>query len=172
MIRTAAAFDIGTQWPLRSAATGTAPNFAKLGAAQAVDPGVLSGWGVRPGDTQYTVTLQQEIRPRLSGEVSFTHRSFTGFFVTDDLNRRTGGVASYYESYTLTAPTDSRLADGGAYPVTVFVPLTNAAPSTILMREKDLGEERSSVWDGFELALNSRLRNGLIAQIGTTRVAA
>jgi hypothetical protein len=88
--------------------------------------------------------------------------------VTDDLNRRTGGVASYYESYTLTAPTDSRLADGGAYPVTVFVPLTNAAPSTILMREKDLGEERSSVWDGFELALNSRLRNGLIAQIGTT----
>ena len=150
------------------AATGTAPNFGKLGAATAVDPAVLSGWGVRPGDTQYTVTLQQEIRPRLSGEVSFTHRSFTGFFVTDDLNRRTGGVASYYESYTLTAPNDSRLADGGGYPVTVFVPLTNAAPSTILMREKDLGEERSSVWDGFELALNSRLRNGLIAQIGTT----
>ncbi len=125
-----------------AAATGTAPNFGKLGAATAVDPAVLSGWGVRPGDTQYTVTLQQEIRPRLSGEVSFTHRSFTGFFVTDDLNRRAGGVASYYESYTLTAPSDSRLADGGAYPVTVFVPLTNAAPSTILMREKDLGEER------------------------------
>jgi Carboxypeptidase regulatory-like domain len=153
---------------LCAAATGTAPNFGKLGAATVVDPAVLSGWGVRPGDTQYTVTLQQEIRPRLSGEVSFTHRSFTGFFVTDDLNRRAGGVASYYESYTLTAPSDSRLADGGAYPVTVFVPLTNAAPSTILMREKDLGEERSSVWDGFELALNSRLRNGLIAQVGTT----
>ena len=41
-------------------------------------------------------------------------------------------------------------------------------PSTILMREEDIGEARSSVWDGFELALNSRLRNGLVAQVGTT----
>ena len=77
-------------------------------------------------------------------DVSFTHRSWHGFFVTDDLNRRTGGVASHYESDTLTAPSDPRLADGGGYPVTVFVPLTNAAPSTILMRE-DIGEPRMSV---------------------------
>jgi hypothetical protein len=150
------------------AATGTAPNFGKLGAAQQVDPAVLSGWGVRPGDTQYTGTLQQEIMPRLSAEVSYTHRSFHGFFVTDDLNRRAGGVASYYESYTLTAPSDARLAGGGNYPVTVFTPLTNAAPSTILMRESDIGEARTSVWDGFELALNSRLRSGLVASVGTT----
>ena len=129
---------------------------------------MLSGWGVRPGDTQYTVTLQQELMPRLSADFSFTHRSWHGFFVTDDLNRRAGGVASHYESYTLTAPSDQRLAGGGGYPVTVFVPLTNAAPSTILMREEDIGEARSSVWDGFELALNSRLRNGLVAQVGTT----
>jgi hypothetical protein len=151
-----------------AAATGTAPNFGRLGAATQVDPDVLSGWGVRPGDTQYTVTLQQELMPRLSADVSFTHRSFHGFFVTDDLSRRAGGVASYYESYTLTAPTDSRLADGGGYPVTVFVPRSNAAPTTFLTREENIGEPRTSVWDGFELTLNSRLRNGLVAQVGTT----
>ncbi len=82
---------------------------ARLGAATQVNPGVLSGWGVRPGDYQYTVTLQQELMPRVSADVSYTHRSFHGFFVTDDLNRRAGGVASYYETYTLTAPQDSRL---------------------------------------------------------------
>ena len=154
-----------------AAAIGTAPNFGKLGSAQAVDPDVLSGWGVRPGDTQYTVSLQQELVPRLSADVSFTHRSFHGFFVTDVLNRRDGGVASYYESYTLTAPQDSRLADGGGYPVTVFVPTpaaNAAAPQLILTRESNIGAERSSVWDGFELGLNSRLRNGLVAQVGTT----
>lgn len=36
------------------------------------------------------------------------------------------------------------------------------------MRESDLGEERLSVWDGFDITVNSRLRNGLTAQVGTT----
>ena len=109
-----------------AAATGTAPNFGRLGAATEVDPSVLSGWGVRPGDRQYTVTLQQELLPRVSADVSFTHRTFHGFFVTDDVNRQQGGVASYYETYTLTAPRDPRLAGGGGYPITVYVPTAAA----------------------------------------------
>ena len=48
--------------------------------------------------------------PRVSADFSYTHRSFHGFFVTDDLTRRAGSVASFYETYTLTAPEDSRLA--------------------------------------------------------------
>jgi len=153
-----------------AAATGTAPNFGRLGAATIVDPGVLSGWGVRPGDDQYTFTMQQEVAPRMSAEFSFTHRSFHGFFVTDDLTRR-GNINSYYETYTLTAPQDSRLAGGGGYPVTVFVPTqaaNNVAPQRTLIRERDLGAERQSVWDGFDVTMNARFRNGLTAQIGTT----
>jgi hypothetical protein len=151
-----------------AAATGTAPNFGRLGAATEVDPGVLSGWGVRPGDHQYTVTLQHELRPRVSADVSFTHRSFHGFFVTDDLTRR-GNVNSYYETYTLTAPQDPRLAGGGGYPITVYVPTAAAnavAPRLFMTRESDFGPERESVWDGFGFNLNARLRNGLTTQIG------
>jgi Carboxypeptidase regulatory-like domain len=151
-----------------AAAVGNSRNFGSLNAATQVDPDVLSGWGVRPGDTQYTVTLQQELMPRLSADFGFTHRSFHGFFVTDDLTRR-GNVNSYYETYTLTAPSDPRLAGGGGYPVTVFVPTAAAnavLPQQFLTPESSIGDERTSVWDGFELALNSRLRNGLIAQVG------
>jgi hypothetical protein len=152
-----------------SAATGPAVNFGRAGLATQVDPGVLSGWGVRPGDDQYTVTLQQQLVPRWSADFSYTHRSFHGFFVTDDLTRRTGGVASYYNTYTLTAPADSRLPDGGGYPITVYVPTNaaNAVPQQFYMtRESDFGPERSSVWDGYEIALNARLRSSLTMQIG------
>ena len=151
-----------------AAVTGNSRNFGTSGSATQVDPAVLSGWGVRPGDTQTTVTLQQELLPRVSGDFSYTHRSFHGFFVTDDLNRP---VATSYESYTLTAPQDSRLADGGGYPVTVFVPTAAAnalGTQTILRRESFFGDERESVWDGFEVTVNARMRGGLMASVGTS----
>ena len=154
-----------------AAATGTAPNFGKLGAATQVDPDVLKGWGTRPHDYQTTFAIQQQLMPRVSLDFSFTHRSFHGFFVTDDLTRQAGGVQSYYETYTLTAPQDSRLADGGGYPVTVYVPTAAAnavAPRLFLTQESTFGAERRSVWDGFDITLNARLRGGLTTQVGTT----
>jgi hypothetical protein len=154
-----------------AAATGTALNFGQLGAATAVHPDVLSGWGTRPGDDQYTFVLQQELAPRISAEFAYTHRVWHGFFLTDDLTRQ-GNINSFYETYTLTAPSDSRLADGGGYPVTVYVPTAaaNAVPAQrILIKESEVGAERSSTWDGYEIMLNARFRNGLTTQIGTSR---
>jgi hypothetical protein len=153
-----------------AAATGTAPNFGKLGAATQVDPAVLSGWGVRPNDYQTTFTIQQEIVPRVSAEFSYTRRSWNSFFVTDDLTRR-GDINSYYETYTLTAPLDPRLPDGGGYPITRYLPTPAAlavAPQAFLMREEDLGATRSSTWSGFDVTINARLRGGLTTQLGTT----
>jgi hypothetical protein len=114
--------------------------------------------------------MQHEVLPRVSADVAYTHRTFHGFFVTDDLNR-SGNVASFYETYTLTAPNDSRLADGGGYPITVYVPTAAAnavAPRLFMTRESTYGPERDSHWDGVDLTLSARLRNGLTAQIGTT----
>jgi hypothetical protein len=153
-----------------AAATGPAVNFGRAGAAiTQVDPGVLSGWGVRPNDWQYTFTLQQQLVPRVSADFSYTHRIFHGFFVTDDLTRRANGVASYYNTYTLTAPVDPRLPDGGGYPITTYVPTNaaNAVPQQLyLTRETDFGPERQSVWDGYDVSLNARLGRNLNTQIG------
>jgi hypothetical protein len=152
-----------------AAVTGNPANFGKAGAATIVNPDVLHGWGVRPNDYQSTVTVQHEIITRLSAELSYTRRTFHGFFVIDDLTRP--GAAGFYETYTLTAPTDSRLADGGGYPITVFVPTVAAAavPSrTYMTRETDFGPERDSHWDGVDFTLNARLRAGFTASFGTT----
>ena len=154
-----------------AALTGNARNFGQLGAQQTVNPDVLQGWGRRPHDYQTTVTVQQELYPRVSAEVSYAHRTWHSFFVTDDLTRRDGGVASYYDSYTLTAPQDPRLADGGGYPITVYVPTVAAAgvaARNYLTTEAEIGAERDSYWDGVDFTVNARLRGGLTGQIGTT----
>jgi hypothetical protein len=166
---------------------GNDRNFGKLGSQQKVcgAPGVdtnlcggsvLSGWGVRPGDTQYTGTIQQQILPRVSGDFSYTHRVFQGFFITDDLTRHAGGtlqgsVLGSYETYTINAPADNRLPGGGGYPITVYVP-TAAAGSTAaqqyLVREETYGDTRDSHWDGFEYNVNARLRGGLTGSLGAS----
>jgi hypothetical protein len=150
------------------ALAGNNINFGKANATTIIDPAMLSGWGVRPGDTQSTIMVQQEILPRLSGEFSYTHRSFHGFFLTDDLNRN---VNTGYETYTLNAPVDPRLPGGGGYPITVYAVTAAAGPvpaKTFQTLEKNIGPERDSHWDGFDITFNSRLRNGFIASIGTS----
>jgi hypothetical protein len=159
-----------------AASSSTQANFGKLGAQTIVDPSVLEGWGVRAHDYQYTVTVQQQLFPSVSFDGAFTHRTFHGFFNTTDLSKHAGGVlsgspAGSYETYTLQAPIDSRLAGGGGYDVTVYAPTAAAnavAAVPFLFRESDLGAERDSHWDGFELTVNARLRGGLTAQIGSS----
>ena len=107
-----------------AAAVGNAANFGKLGSATIVDPAVLSGWGVRPGDYQCAATLQQQIMPRVSADVSFTHRDVPRVLRHRRPQLATSNTA--YETYTLTAPYDPRLPNGGGYPITVYTPTAAA----------------------------------------------
>ena len=65
------------------------------------DPGLLSGWGVRPSDWSFGVSVQQEIIPRASVEVGYYRRSFTQFFtsgtVTDNLAISPNDVAALHD---------------------------------------------------------------------------
>ncbi len=150
-----------------AAAVGPARTFGQAGSATIVDPGVLNGWGVRPSDYQTTVTVQHQIVQRVSADVSYTHRTFHGFFVTDDLARNAGTA---YETYTLTAPNDPRLPNAGQ-PITFYTvkAAANAAtPQLILLPETTFGPERDSHWNGVDVTLNARLRQGLTLQVGTS----
>jgi hypothetical protein len=149
------------------ALTGNSANFGKVGAATVVDPELLKGWGVRTHDYQTELTLQQEVLPRVSTEVSYIHRTFHGFTVTSDLNRN---PQTDYLHYTIDAPADSRLPDGGGYPITVYLANTTAAARNFLTRETTYGEggkERDSFYDGVNVNVNARMRNGLFASFGT-----
>jgi hypothetical protein len=149
------------------AVTGNAANFGRVGAATIVDPEILKGWGVRPHDYQTEITLQQEVLPRVSAELGYIHRTFHGFFVTDDLNRN---VNTDYASFTLTAPNDPRLPDGGGYPIVGYLPTVTTPAQLFLTRESRYGsngKERDSYYDGVNVNVNARMRNGLFVSIGT-----
>lgn len=147
--------------------SGNSANFGKIGAATIVDPELLKGWGVRTHDYQTEVTLQQEVLPRVSAQLGYNHRTFHGFMVTQDINRK---VATDYASYTISAPKDPRLPNGGGYPVTVYVATVTGAAQNFLTEESrysNNGKERSAYYDGVNFDVNARLRTGLFASIGT-----
>jgi len=150
------------------ALTGNDLNFGNLGNPSTTnDPATLTGWGVRPNDWQYNITVQQQLIPRVSLDVGYSHRWFKGVTVTDNVLRGPGD----YESYTVIAPSDPRLPDGGGYPIQIFVPTAAAAAiaaQNLVRFETDFGPERDNHYDGVDVTLNARLKQGLTLQAGTT----
>jgi hypothetical protein len=140
-------------------------NLGQTGSITTVNPDVLSGWGKRAGDYQWTAMVQQELMPRVSMEVSYTRRNFFNFLVTDDLNRN---AATAWDSYTVTAPVDSRLPNGGGYPITLLTPKASVTPKPYMTWETAFGPARTSMWHGVDMTVNARLRGGLTASVGTS----
>jgi len=146
--------------------TGNDANFGGVsGNLTQVNQATLHGWNVRQSDWQWGITVQHEVIPRLSAEVAYNRRWFLGNKVTDNTLRGPND----YESFTITAPQDSRLPGGGGYPIPLSL-LRATAPSgaaNYVTFEEDFGPERTLYWQGVDLNLNARLRQGLILQFGT-----
>ena len=150
-----------------AALTGDAQNFgASSGNVTQVNQATLRGWGVRQSDWQWGITLQQEVIPRVSAEVAYNRRWFKGAKVTDDTLRG----PEDYQQFTIAAPQDPRLPDGGGYPITVAMVTAAAAArgtQNYVTFETDFGPERDLYWHGVDFTVNARLREGLTLQFGT-----
>jgi hypothetical protein len=156
------------------AITGNDLNFGSQSAnVVRVNQDMLSGWGVRASDWQWGATVQHQLMPRVSLEVGYARRWWSGpggagweNGVTDNLNRN----PSDFDQWVITAPRDSRLPDGGGYPIPMFT-VTSAAAAipaeNYVTFETDFGDKRINYWHGVDVTLNARLRNGLFVQIGT-----
>jgi hypothetical protein len=134
------------------------------------DPDVFEGWGIRPSDWAFALSVQQEIFPRASVEVGYHRRSFSMFFtggtVTDNLAIAPSDVASY----TLNAPSDSRLPNGGGYPVST---LYNVNPnvfgqSNLLIKPTSEVGDDTRVFDGVDVTFNLRNARGITFSGGTS----
>ena len=77
------------------------------------DPDLLKGFGVRAGDWSFGVSVQQQLLRRMSIEVGYYRRWFDGFTLTDNLAL----APSDLTQYSIKAPSDSRLPNGGGYTI-------------------------------------------------------
>jgi hypothetical protein len=150
-----------------AALTGNSLNFGAVsGTITQVNQNTLNGWGARDYDWQWSVGVQHEVLPRVSVDVAYARRSFYSFTVTDNLNRN----PSQYDAWTINAPSDPRLPDGGGYPITLYTPTAAAAAipaQNYITWETDFGQARSSYWQGVDFTVNARMRQGLTLQFGT-----
>jgi hypothetical protein len=131
-----------------------------------VNPAILQGWGIRPYDWQVGASVQQELWPRVSLEVSYNRRWFGNFFVTDNVLTS----ASDYDKWTVTVPQNPNLPAAGN--TLTFYDLSPAAfargSRSYQTFETDYAPARTQYWHGVNTSLNARLRDGITLQAGTS----
>ncbi len=144
----------------------TNTNFGKSVFDTTQDPALFNGWGVRSGDWQWGVSIQRQIAPRVSVELSYLRRWLMNFVVTDNLAIAAGD----FDKFTITAPTDARLPNGGGYAVpgalyNVNPSKASVAANNFVTLDNNYGAE-SQKSHAISLNLNARPRSGLVIQGG------
>ena len=144
----------------------SANNWGSFNQTTTVNPDVLEGWGTRNRDWQYGVSVQQQIAPQIALEVAYNRRVWSNFFVTH--NRAL--TAADYDEFTLIAPSNPALPNGGGYPVTFLARNTRSAlgaTDSYYTTTDDYGDE-THYWHGVDLSLSARTNWGLTVQGGTS----
>ena len=77
---------------------GQRRNFGTVIPGTSYDPDLMTGWGKRSFNWEFTTSVQQEIIPRMSVEVQYARRWYGNIRVMDDLARH----ACDYTPVTIT----------------------------------------------------------------------
>jgi hypothetical protein len=143
----------------------TNQNFGKYVVSTTYDDAVNHGWNVREYSWDLAIGLQQQLAPRVSAEVNYVRRSWGNQVVTD--NRAYS--RSDFDNFSLTAPVDSRLPNGGGYRVNGIYELKAGRPfglvDNLVTHAKNYGDYTER-YNGVDFTVNARLRNGLQMQGG------
>ncbi|OFW46977.1 MAG: hypothetical protein A3J29_09425 [Acidobacteria bacterium RIFCSPLOWO2_12_FULL_67_14b] len=148
-----------------SAAT---PTFGRLTVPTTqYDPKVLHGWGARGYNNEVTFAMQHQLADRISVNGGYYRRTFGNQTIVDDLRFD----ANSYDSYCITAPVDPDLPGGGGFQVCGVQDLKPAVfalrqPANSLIRFSDDFGGETNLYQGFDINLESRFRNGAFLRGG------
>lgn len=145
------------------------------------DPELLRGWGVREYNWEFSTAVQHELLPRVSTEIGYFRRWY-GNLGLGTSTGASGGVsletiddrnlsAADFDTFCVTAPSDSRLPGGGGYDVCGLYDLKPekfGLPSDNLVTfSKNYGDQ-VQLFNGVDLSVNARLPQGILLQGGVS----
>jgi hypothetical protein len=128
------------------------------------DPDLMTGWGKRFNNWEFTAGVQHELIPRMSIDLRYGRRWYGNFRAMDDRSV----TAADFDRFAINVPNDSRLPNGGGYQLTGFE-FTQAAflrPQQNFVTLASNYGNQTEVFDGLSIGVNARLRNGLLLQAG------
>jgi len=141
-------------------------NLGKTLFSRTIDPEWSTGWGTRPYNWEFGASVQRELFPRISATVSYNRRWFENWYVVD--NRATSQAD--YTPFSITAPMDARLPNGGGYSVgTLYdlVPGKVGQVDELWQAAGNFGQQIEN-WHGVDVNIKARLKNGLTVEGGTS----
>ena len=143
------------------------PNFGLAVPGTRYDPAILTGWGTRPYNWEFSTSIQQELLPRLSATLGYFRRINGNFYVQD--NEALG--PNDFTQYSVTIPTTNSLGGtlpnagqtiSGLYDQNALVVNRN-----VIKAASQFGKQMQH-WDGFDISVDARPRNGLLLQGGVS----
>ena len=140
-------------------------SFGQVNIATRFDPETTNGFDHRRNNWEVSATISHELLPRVSTELSYFRRAQGHFTTTDNLDV----APTDFQSYCVTAPTDSRLPNGGGYQVCglydIVAPKFGLASNNLVTFVDNYGKQ-SEVFNGVDFAVNARLRSDLFVTGG------
>jgi hypothetical protein len=139
-----------------------AGTFGTLIPGRTYDPDLMTGWGKRSFNWEFTTSVQQELLPRVSVDVQYARRWYGNIRVMDDKSV----TPADYSNFSIPVPSDL----GGGNLTGVIVRPDAPAPSYFITLSNNYGKQTEH-FDGVNISLNARMQNGLLLQggVGTGR---
>jgi len=136
------------------------------------DPELLRGWGKRGYNNEMTISAQHQLADRVSVNGGYYRRTFGNATFVDDLRYD----ESSYDTFCIRAPNDPDLPDGGGYQVCGVKDLKPAVfaqnlPANSLIRFSDDFGGETNLYQGFDINLDLRFRNGAFLKGGLAATA-
>ena len=139
--------------------------FGTTGALATFDPDLLTGWGHRPSNWEFSAGVQQQLPKRMSLDIGYYRRIWQNFPAIDNvLAAATDFQPVQHEGTDRRAAARRRRQSADVYNVN---PNKLGQVQNYNTLASKFGDEYEH-WNGMDFSINGRLQNGMRFQAGTS----